>query len=127
MEAQRMVSIAQVIVLSIGIIMMAVTFARYFLRKQKLADLIIWAIVWAFFIVAVVLFNKIRFIGEVVFNLEIMDFFLFFAILIIFILMFMMHSNIKSTQQKLNKTIEYIAVQEGKKKTRKILQEGDAK
>jgi len=119
-------SISQIIVLTVGIIMLILTFIFYAAKKLKLLDFLIWMTVWTFFVAAVLFFERIRFIGEMIFNLEIMDFFLFFAVIIIFMLLFFMHNNVKNMQGKLDEIIEHIAVKDGKRKVKKMLK-GDNK
>jgi hypothetical protein len=116
MEAKRMVSIAQLIVFSLGTFMLILTIIKYYFKKQKFLDFLLWFSIWTMFIVAVLFFQKIKFIGEIVFKLEIMDFFLFIAVIVIFGILYIIYNNIKSLESKFDSLVEHIALFEGKEK-----------
>ena len=111
-----MVSIAQLIVFSLGTFMLILTIIKYYFKKQKFLDFLLWFSIWTMFIVAVLFFQKIKFIGEIVFKLEIMDFFLFIAVIVIFGILYIIYNNIKSLESKFDSLVEHIALFEGKEK-----------
>lgn len=116
-----MIHIAHVIGELFGLIMLILTFILYKKRKFTFDTFLLWAVVWSGIIIGILSFKQVTYIAEVLIKIEVMDFFLYFSILILFVMVFLVYNVVRLNQKKIERMVENIALRERDTKEKKRL------
>jgi len=111
-----MITTTQIIMIIFGVIMFFLTLNQFRKRKLNQIGFLIWASVWIILIASVLLFNPISRLASLVLNIQVFDFFALGAIIVIFILIFLLNSSINENKKNIGEIIEEIAKRDAKKK-----------
>ena len=107
-----MIPIAHLIGVLFGVIMLILTFILYKRRKFTFDTFLLWAVVWSGIIIGILSFEQVTYIAEVLIKIEVMDFFLYFSILVLFVMVFLVYNIVRSNQKKIERMVENIALRE---------------
>lgn len=111
-----MITITQILVIIFGVIMFFITLNHF--RKKKLNQIgfFIWASVWIILVVSILLFDFVSRLANLILNIHVFDFFVLGAIILIFVLIFLLNSSINENRKKIDEVVEEIASRDAKKK-----------
>lgn len=113
-----MIQIAHLIGIVFGLIMLMFTYHLYKRGKFSFNAFIIWTIIWLGLIMGILSFEQIKYFSETLIEIEVMDFFLYSSVLVLFTLVFLMYNTIRSNQKKIEKIVESIALRDAKEKSK---------
>ncbi|MBS3117909.1 DUF2304 family protein [Candidatus Woesearchaeota archaeon] len=111
-----MIRISHFIAIIYSIIMLILTYRLYRKNKLNFLGLGIWTSIWLALFAGILLFDRIETVANILLGMRVMDVFVFGAILIIFILLFLLNFNIVENKRKVQEIIEETALREGTKK-----------
>ena len=111
-----MTTITQIIMIIFGVIMFFLTLNQFRKRKLNQVGFLLWGSVWLILIASVLLFNPISKLSNLVLGIQVFDFFVLGAIIVIFILIFILNSSINENTKKIGEVVEEIASRDSKKK-----------
>lgn len=111
-----MIRIAHLIGISFGLIMLVFTYSLYKRKKFSFNTFIIWMVIWSGLVLGILAFEQIKYISEVLIRIEVMDFFLYFSVLVLFAMVFLIYNVTRSNQKKIEKIVEGIALRDAEEK-----------
>lgn len=107
-----MIRIAHLIGVLFGLIMLILTFILYKRRKFAFDTFLLWAVIWSGIIIGILSFKQVTYLAEVLIKIEVMDFFLYFSILVLFVMVFLVYNIVRLNQKKIERMVENIALRE---------------
>jgi hypothetical protein len=109
MEATKMVTIAQLLGIFFGLVMMIYTIWQYSVKKVRFSPFVFWLLVWSVFVLGILLFDEISLFALSVLDVEGFDLLLYLAVLFIFILIVNIYSTLQSLKKNISEIVETIA------------------
>lgn len=111
-----MITLTQILVIIFGVIMFFITLNQFRKKKLNQVGFLIWASVWIILIISILLFDFISRLATFILNIHVFDLFVLGAIILIFVLIFLLNSSINENRKKIDEIVEEIASRDAKKK-----------
>lgn len=111
-----MITIAHILGILFGLIMLIFTYRLYLRKRFSFNIFVTWTILWLGLIVGILSFDQIKYLSENLINIEVMDFFLYSSVLVLFTVVFMTYNTTRSNQKKIEKIVESIALRDAEKR-----------
>ena len=105
-------TITQLLALLFGLFMLFMTWRFYRRRRLSWVEFALWFTLWCGLVVAILLFNTIARFSQDVLQVEPFDLFVLVAILVLFIIAFAFHGQLKVQQKKMLEVTEELAKRE---------------
>lgn len=111
-----MIRVAHLLGIIFGLVMILLTYRLYTRKKFSFNVFLIWTIIWLGLIVGILSFEQIKYFSENLIKIEVMDFFLYSSVMVLFTLVFLVYGATRSNQRKIERIVESIALRDAKEK-----------